>query len=147
MKVGLFNMSNYKHIELWNPALNYMGDDFTKYYYIYGTARQVSGQRIQTHNFDEIIDILKLSEDNIVNFGGFPCPSQNLFIHKDDTELLKQAEELLSQLSDYPLLNDDRYYQELSEDTMEYIAEYPDEFKGMNDEEAYELAQTYCEEG
>jgi hypothetical protein len=99
----------FKHLEKWVHPQYYMGENYPEYYIVY--SRNRDSDILEESNFHSITEELKDHE-------GFISPSFNhwlcgwceiIMMHESDHEGLIKADQLLENLSDYPILDDEDY--------------------------------------
>lgn len=113
-------------LKKWKHPKHYMGETYYDYYILYARTRD-SGL-LQNHNWTQLLESL----------GGETCPEDEggliiarashfavgwielMMIHENATDVIAQAEDLLQSLAEYPILNEDEYWNIQHEFCQEY---------------------------
>lgn len=109
-------MKTLTKIEKWVMPANYFGTNYPDYYVVYGRHRD-SDLLIES-NFDYIIKALGGESKTVLieSFSHWAVGwNETIFIHQSDYKALEIADNLIGSLEDYPVLDDQAYYQRESE--------------------------------
>lgn len=118
-----------KYLQPWKREENYMGQNYYDYYVVIGRHRDSSV--LDNHNYEEVWSKLSSVENELeevdeteygwligANFGHWAVGwIECIMIHKDAPhELIYTAEDLLNDLDQYPILNEDSFWQKIREE-------------------------------
>lgn len=93
-------------MEKWKYPKDYMGNDFSEYYILYGKNRD--SDRLTRSNYDCIKEVVKSAES--FSFNHWACGwIELLMIHESDKNGIEQGNKILAELADYPVYNDSHY--------------------------------------
>lgn len=115
-----------KHLYRWEYESNYIGEDYSDHYVVYPTFRDAD--LVQQSNYETIKKVFDQKDIKyiIVRFNHWLVGwMEEILINENHLGSLRYADDLVGQLEDYPLLDDDDYYQKRYEQ-MEEI------YKDMN---------------
>ena len=109
-----------KNLEKWERADNYAGEDFSDYYVVYAKSRDAD--TLTESNYEQIEGELKGTKGVIKpNFRDWASGYVDvIMVDKNNPEAVKKADEISGKLKEYPVLNDEDYYQRKRERAQEY---------------------------
>lgn len=109
-------------LKLWKAASNYMGEEYPDYYVLLGRSRD-SGL-LEEANFEAALKRLggekggvKVARASHWVVGWV----ESILVHKDSKKAVEKAQEIADDLEQYPVLDDDLYYQKENEAAIENI--------------------------
>lgn len=115
-------------LEKWEMESNYFGEDYSDYYIIY--SRNRDSDILELSNYDTIVKELEFQGVVFIEerFNHWLCGWVDvILVHEQYENDLKSIEQYLSQLEDYPLLDEDDYCRREDEELEEIYHEiYPD---------------------
>jgi hypothetical protein len=115
-------------LERWERETNYFGNDYSNYCIIYSKNRD--SNILELSNYSAIKEELECQNVKYIEerFNHWLCGYVDvLMIHEQYAEDIRSIEKYLSQLEDYPILDDDDYYRREDEELEEIYHEiYPD---------------------
>jgi hypothetical protein len=105
----------------WTRASNYMGEEYPEYYIAYGKNRD--SDAMTRANFDEIL--FRLGGESktvlVIRSGHWACGwIETILIHESDVESVAEGNKIEAQLSEYPVLDDERWSQYQNGEVYEY---------------------------
>ena len=124
-----------KHLEKWERASNYIGENYSDYYVVYAQSRD--SDLLTKSNFDVLEEEFDGKEGvEIVRFGSWATGwVEYIMIHEEADDLLMKADDYMEQLENYPVLDEEDFSQREYDATIENIKWEG----GLEEEEAKEV--------
>ena len=108
-------------LELWKRSENYSGEDMSNYYV--GPGKSRDSEVLERSNFDSALEELGGEDgENVVvgHFGHWAVGwIEQIFVNKNAKDKVAKLQEIADKLEDYPVLDDDDYYQKEADELEE----------------------------
>ena len=123
------------YLEKWEYASNYIGEDYSDYYVVYGRSRD--SDLLTQSNWDQLEEEFDGKEGvEIIRSGHWAGGwVETILIHEDAEDMLMKADDFAKQLSEYPVLDEEDFTNKEYESTIENIQSQ----QSMDDETAREV--------
>tara|TARA_B100000745_G_scaffold177357_1_gene116153 strand:+ start:2063 stop:2956 length:894 start_codon:yes stop_codon:yes gene_type:complete len=108
-----------KNLELWKMPPDYFGEHFEDHYVVYSRTRD--SDLLNISNFEFIQNELEELQESLANKRIWQCYTiqhashwavgwvEIIYVHKNSTEILIKADEIIGNLDDYPVLDEEDY--------------------------------------
>jgi len=142
-------------MEKWSRSENYIGESYNDYYVLLSHHRD-SGL-VEESNFQSALKMLNGESDTVkvIRSSHWLCGwIEMILIHESDVKSVDKGNEIEKALDNYPILDDDDFYERESEKRDEYIEEIRKDIanecgdrwdltNNATDEEIYDMAERY----
>ena len=124
-----FDVSNFvargkyipENIQKWERASNYMGEDYDDYYVVYTTSRDAD--LLGQSNWNAMLEKLENMDGvEVIRASHWAVGwVEFIIVHEDFEDALMEADNLIAQLNEYPVLDEEDWSQREFDDTIENI--------------------------
>lgn len=132
--MSTLNQYKPKKLKQWQAASNYAGQHFEEYYMCGGQTRD--SDLMERVNFAAILDRLGGESETVIvaRASHWACGwVETILIHQSDAAKLVEGDKIKAELEDYPLLDEDSFYEleneELEQTAKDNMSEFTEEIQ------------------
>lgn len=103
-------VDDWVHMDMWERAQNYMGEDYSEYFVFLGQHRD--SEPMEISNFHVALERLGGESDTVIVAGSghwLVGWTEQILIHQSDEDMIYKANDMVHELEEYPVLDEDDY--------------------------------------